>query len=196
MKKLLLFTCLALVLASGSFVVWGKFNRSETDQGVDRAQAYFTDVEVVDQNGEKHRLYSDLMKDKIVVIDAFYSGCENSCVVKARTFQKLQAHFGGRIGYTVNLLSFTVDQETDSPAVLNAHADKLGARKGWYFLTGKNVQTALHKFGQQVDKRENHKDLILVGNLKTGLWKKLFGLAPPDKIISAVENVINDTGKQ
>src|SRR4051812_40152094 len=36
------------------------------------AQKYFTDVELLNQNGEKMRFYSDLLKDKVVVVNTFF----------------------------------------------------------------------------------------------------------------------------
>src|SRR5436190_8544988 len=37
------------------------------------AQNYFTDVLLTNQNGEKRRLYSDLLKGKVIVINTFFS---------------------------------------------------------------------------------------------------------------------------
>lgn len=193
-KKIVLGITLLLSISIGSYVAWANLKPSEQTQE-HPALSYFTDMKLTDQNGKQHRLYSDLMKDKVVVIDAFFSGCENTCVTKARTFQKLQAHLGGQLGYTVNLMSFSVDSKNDTQEVLRSHAEKLGAREGWYFFSGKNAESALKKLGQYVDRKETHKDILLVGNLKTGLWKKAFGLAPADKIIALVDGVRNDPGE-
>jgi hypothetical protein len=43
-----------------------------------------------------------------------------------------------------------------------------------------------------VKSREEHKNLFIVGNEPTGLWKKVQGLGKPDEIVSIVQGVIND----
>ena len=37
-------------------------------------------------------------------------------------------------------------------------------------------------------------NLFLIGNDRTGLWKKAFGLAPPEAILPVVDSVMNDQG--
>ena len=63
-------------------------------------------------------------------------------------------------------------------------------------MTGpkENVDAALKKLGQYVDNREAHQNLFLIGNDKTGLWKKAFGLAKPEEIFPVVDSVVNDKG--
>ena len=73
---------------------------------------------------------------------------------------------------------------------------RFGARPGWYFLTGKqeNVDFALQKLGQHVEQREAHSNLLIVGNERTGLWKKVFGLSKPEEILTIVKGVLDDRG--
>ena len=71
---------------------------------------------------------------------------------------------------------------------------KLGAKPGWYFLTGEkaNVEFALRKLGQYVENKQDHTNIFIIGNERTGLWKKAFGLARADDIVKVVESVLND----
>ena len=43
-------------------------------------QKYFTDVVLVNQNGEKMRFYSDLLQGKVVIINSFFATCTGSCL--------------------------------------------------------------------------------------------------------------------
>ena len=158
------------------------------------AQRYFTDVELVNQNGEKMRLYSDLLKDKVVVINFFFATCQGSCLPMNRNVQKVQEVFGNRLGKDAYIISISVDPTVDTPARLKEYAGKIGARPGWYFMTGEkaNVELALKKLGQYVEQREDHTNIILIGNERTGLWKKAFGLAKSDELNKVVESVLND----
>lgn len=135
------------------------------------AHEYFPDVVLVNQDGQKMRLYSDLLKGKVVVINSFFTGCEGSCPVVAGTFAKIQEWLGDRLNKDVHLLSVSVDPEADTPAKLKAYADKLRAKPGWHFLTGpkRHVDWALYKLGHYVEAKEEHRNVIIVGNESTGL---------------------------
>jgi protein SCO1/2 len=89
-----------------------------------------------------------------------------------------------------------VDPGVDTPTLLKAYAKKLNAKPGWYFLTGdkESVEFILKKLGQFVDDKNNHMNLFLIGNDRTGLWKKAFGLAKSEELMKVVESVANDTG--
>jgi protein SCO1/2 len=158
------------------------------------AQKYFTDVVLVNQDGRPMRLYSDLLKDKVVVINFFFATCQGVCLPMNRNIQKAQDVFGDRLGKDAYIISVSVDPTVDTPARLKEYAAKIGARPGWYFITGdrENVAFALKKLGQYVENREDHTNLVLVGNERTGLWKKAFGLAKSEEFNKVVESVLND----
>jgi protein SCO1 len=160
------------------------------------AHKYFGDVKLVNQDGREMRLYSDLIKDRTVVIDVVFTSCTGVCPVMSATFAKLQEHLGDRLGNEVYLVSISVDPVNDTPAKLKEYAARFNARPGWHFLTGskENVDAALRKLGQWVENREAHQNLFLIGNDRTGLWKKALGLARPEEIFTIVDSVVNDKG--
>jgi protein SCO1 len=155
---------------------------------------YFTDVELIDQNGKKVRFYSDLLQGKIVIINSFFATCQGSCLPLNRNLEKVQEALGERLGKDVYILSISVDPTVDTPTNLNAYAKKLHARPGWFFLTGakENVDFALQKIGQFVPDKQDHLNIFIIGNERTGLWKKAFGLAKSEELVKVVESVIND----
>ncbi|MBI3669586.1 MAG: SCO family protein [Acidobacteria bacterium] len=161
---------------------------------VSTAQKYFTDVTLVNQDGQTMRFYSDLLKDRCVVIDVFFTSCDGVCPVLGEKMAKIQAWLGDRLGKDVYLISLSVDPVTDTPPRLKEYAKRFNAKPGWFFLTGRkeNVEFALHKLGQYVEAREDHTNLLLLGNDRTQLWKKAFGLAPTDELLRVVESVVND----
>jgi cytochrome oxidase Cu insertion factor (SCO1/SenC/PrrC family) len=161
---------------------------------ISAAQRYFTNVPLIDQHGRPMRLYSDVLKGKVVVITPFFTSCRASCPRLIDTFVKLQSYFEDRLGKELFLVSLTVDPDTDTPEKLKAYAEQLHALPGWTFLTGEksNVYSALTKLGQRVQAREDHSNIFIIGNETTGLWKKAMGLAPPGEIIRIVESVLDD----
>ena len=158
------------------------------------AHTYFTDVLLVNQDGQKMRFYSDLLQGKVVIINSFFGTCQGSCLPMNRNLEKVQEALGDRVGKEVRIISISVDPETDTPARLKDYAAKLHAKPGWYFLTGdrQNVEFALRKLGQYVSDKQDHLNIIIIGNERTGLWKKAFGLARSDELVKVVESVLND----
>ena len=153
---------------------------------------YFTDVELINQNGQTMRLYSDLIAGKTVVIDSFFTSCVGICPIMGGTFKRIQTVLGDHLGKDLILISVSVDPETDTPARLRDYAKSMSAKPGWYFVTGKkeNVEQALHKLGLLVDAKENHKAVVLIGSEPKGLWKKAFGLANSEDVVKMVQEVV------
>src|SRR5687767_10409566 len=158
------------------------------------AEKYFTDVELINQDGEKVRFYSDVLKNKIVVINTFFTTCTGICPPMNRNFEKIQEALGDRLGKEAFLVSISVDPETDTPTRLKEYGRRFHARPGWIFLTGKkeNVDWALYKLGQYVEAKDSHNSIFIIGNEPKGLWKKAMGLAKADELIKIVEDVIAD----
>ena len=48
------------------------------------AEKWFTDVELVNQDGEKVRFYSDVLKGKTIVVNAFFTTCTSVCPIRNR----------------------------------------------------------------------------------------------------------------
>ena len=158
------------------------------------AEKYFSDVELINQDGQKMRFYNDVLKDKVVVINTFFATCAGVCPPINRTLERMQEALGDRLGKDAFLVSMSVDPETDTPVRLKEYSRRFHARPGWIFLTGKkeNVDWALYKLGQYVETKDGHTTIIIIGNEPKGLWKKAFGLAKADELMKIVEDVIND----
>ncbi len=158
------------------------------------AEKYFTDTVLVDQDGKEQRFYTDLIKNKVVVINTMFATCKDSCPTMEANFARIQKWLGPRLGTDVRLISISVDPETDTPAVLKQYGGRFDSRPGWYFLTGKkqNVELILRKLGLYVENKQDHLNLFLIGNDRTGLWKKALGVSDSEKLIGIVKSVLDD----
>ena len=174
--------------------IFGAANAHAQEAQPSAAEKYFTDTVLVNQNGEKMRLYSDLLKGKTVIINSFFATCQGSCLPMSHNLAKVQDALGDRLGKDAVIISISVDPTVDTPPALKAYAKKLNARPGWYFMTGdkQNVDFALKKLGQFVDDKQDHLNIFIIGNERTGLWKKAFGLAPVEELVKVVDSVLND----
>jgi protein SCO1/2 len=158
------------------------------------AGKYFQGLTLVDQDGRAVDLYEDVMKDRVVVINSFFTACKGSCPVMAGTFTSLQKRFAGEAGKALRLISISADPENDTPQKLKAYAARVGAKEGWTFLTGSRAQVdaALSKLGQYAARPDAHANVVIVGNLRTGLWKKAMGLARSAEVAAVVQSVLED----
>jgi protein SCO1/2 len=197
MKRMQLVIALISTLILGAALSAGGQTRSDaaaSEGEITAAHKYFTDVVLVNQDGREMRLYSDLLKGRVVIINTFFTTCTSVCPPMTRTLERIQEWLGDRLGKDAFILSISVDPDVDTPPKLKAFADNYGTRPGWHLLSGKkeNVQLALRKIGQFVEVRDNHSTILIVGNERTGLWKKAFGLAKASELVTVVQSVLDD----
>ena len=76
------------------------------------------DVPLRDQNGKKVRFYSDLVKDKVVLVHLFFTRCSNVCPMQSRSLMKLKNRLGARLGHDVFIISISKDPLNDTPEKL------------------------------------------------------------------------------
>lgn len=154
--------------------------------------AYFPNHVLTTQDNQPVRFYDDLLKNKVVLINFMFTTCKGVCSPMTANLAKVQQQLGERLGKDVLILSFTVDHETDTPAVLKKYADSFKARPGWYFLTGKkeNLDWVLYKLGGYVEDKNAHNLKVIVGNEATGEWLKLHAMSNPTEIAAAVLKMI------
>jgi protein SCO1/2 len=158
------------------------------------AQQYFSDVTLVDHNGQNQRFYQDLLKDKVVIVHSFFSSCKSGCPVSMRLMAGIQERFAEQMGKQLHVLSISLDPQIDTPLKLQAYAKELKVGPGWQLISGDkaNVDFALKKLGHYVSDIESHKNTIIIGNEATGLWKKAFLLAKPDALDKLIRGVLDD----
>ena len=67
---------------------------SNTAESSSPAQKYFTDVELINQDGKKVHFYSDVLKGKTVIVNAFFTSCTSVCPPMNRNMEKIQEALG------------------------------------------------------------------------------------------------------
>lgn len=156
------------------------------------AKEHFTDTVLVDQDGKSRRFFTDLMDGKVVIINSFHSDCPSTGPPMTAALRKIRENLSARAS-EFNIISISVDPADDA-AKAKAYADRYKTGPGWYFLTGEksNMETVLRKLGMYVANKDEHSSILIVGNLRTGLWKKVFGLASLADVQAQIESVLND----
>ncbi len=88
--------------------------------------------QLTDQNGESYG--SQQLQGKIWIADFVYSTCPGPCPMISSRMSETQKPLRDT---DVKLVSFSVDPQHDTPAVLKDYAERLKAQPGrWHFLTG------------------------------------------------------------
>lgn len=90
------------------------------------------DFSMRNQNGNVVTLTD--WKDKIVVVDFFFTHCNSICPKMTRNLKKVQEAYAGNSGLLLN--SFSVDPGRDSVGRLKAFATQFGIGNNWHLLTG------------------------------------------------------------
>jgi protein SCO1/2 len=79
---------------------------------------------------------TDDLKGKVWVANFIFTRCLGPCPVMTSRMAELNQRLGGKVK-DVQLVTFTVDPEHDTPAVLKEYSEKVGASPNkWKFLTG------------------------------------------------------------
>jgi protein SCO1/2 len=161
------------------------------------AAQWFGNVTLTDQNSRPVRLYEDLMAGQVVVVNAYYTGCRAACPEAMGTLSHLQAKLAID-GVPARFISITVDPEHDTPDRVALYARSLEAGPDWSMLTGDpaTVRRALHKFGLETNPEDpgDHLNVLYMANLRTGLWEKVFSLAPLNDLEQLLQKVEADHG--
>jgi len=152
------------------------------------ARTYMTNPLLVSQDGQKLRLFDDLMDGRIVLINFMLTGCQDVCPPETTNLARVQDLLGDRLGRSVVMLSLTVDPFHDDPAALKKFSSAFGVRKGWYFLTGDPDEMAVleRKLGGYTSDPTDHSSGLIAGNVATGTWIKLLALDDPATITRQV----------
>lgn len=152
------------------------------------------DAEVFDQDGKRIRFYSDLVKDKVVVVSFVFTTCALVCPMQGESLSKLQATLGERLGKDIHLVSVSTDPEGDTPERLKTWGVQFGARPGWTLVTGKKSEidkVAMALTGAPAVKGK-HSPVVFVGSDKTGRWIRAYGLAEPARFAGLIDEVTAD----
>jgi cytochrome oxidase Cu insertion factor (SCO1/SenC/PrrC family) len=156
---------------------------------------YFTDLALVDQEGRRVRFYSDVLKDRVVLISFIYTNCKDACPLIMHRLSQVRDQLGEAFGKRVFFVSVSVDPARDTPQALAKYASQHKAEHpGWVFLTGEkaNVDRILTRLGQRAETPEAHSTMLLAGNVGNRHWTKV----GPTVSVAAVAAKLRDLARE
>ena len=159
-----------------------------------KARDYFTDLPVVTHDGRRLRFFTDLLKDKIVVVSLFFAECTEACPLVNAKLSQLQDGMKDILGREVFFVSVTLDPENDTPEVLKDYAARFEAAAGWSFVTGEPAQVGeiTRKLGQVSKEISAHTTHLMIGDVKRAYWKKVPSNTPDDALIAFLRQLARE----
>ncbi|MFN2168513.1 MAG: SCO family protein [Anaerolineae bacterium] len=184
LRKLILVLGIGLVAAPALSLAEATATAPAADAAAaeDKARNYFTDLEVIDQNGKRLRFYSDVLKGRVVLINFIFTNCQDACPLVTHKLNQVRSLMAEVVRDEVWFVSISVDPERDTPEAMKAFAKKQRVDESrWLFLTGpkQNLDFIVKRLGQYTQEVEAHSTLMLAGNDKTRHWTRVMPMVPP-----------------
>jgi len=169
------------------------------------------DIPVIDHRGNRFRLFSDLIKDKAVVISFYYTNCEDICPITNGKLTQMRKELKKTFGRSIQILSISVDGDHDTPEKVARYARSQGIESSdpdmpdWKFLTGSSadilkVRETIGLISNDVTrsldvKPSAHGNVLVVGNQSTGRWTLLSSIGPMEQNLERLKRIAGWTSK-
>lgn len=186
------------VAAAGPAKAMSAGHEAENHAGPSGAKLYgrsqFPEAAVETHDGQKLRLYADLIRDKVVAINFMTIANEETFPISAKLAEVAKL-LGNRLGEEVRMISISGDPQNDSSERLRAFAERIGAPKGWYFVRASEADNAsltarLYRHGRD-PRRSSTVDIIHYGNDAVGLWAAFPAMIQADDAAARIASVMN-----
>ncbi len=153
---------------------------------VRRSEVEYTlpELKLVRQDGKTVALKDVLGDDRPVLVNFIYTTCTTICPLSSQVFAQFQAKLGADAA-KVQLVSFSIDPEEDTPARLVEYAKKFHAGANWNHYTGTlGASVAVQRaFDAYRGDKMNHGPLTLLRAAHSTKWVRLDGFASADDLM-------------
>jgi protein SCO1/2 len=145
---------------------------------------WFTDTELVTQAGRPVRFFSDVLRDRVVMVNFMFTQCKDACPLLTDRMIRAADEYTRLTGKKVSLVSLSVDPVHDTPEALTVFAAKFGPVADWTLLTGDPARMAeiARRLGQVFRDPTDHTTLMPAGHVNARRWAKV----PPTDSIEMV----------
>jgi protein SCO1/2 len=151
------------------------------------------EVDLVDQDAEQVALRALLDADKPVLLNFIFASCTTICPVLSAGFAGFQKQLGDDAD-EVLFVSVTIDPEHDTAETLKKYAERVGARPGWVFLTGRreDVDRVAKAFGAYVANKMDHRPATYLRAPASDTWVKIDGFMGASDYTTEYAQLIDD----
>ncbi|MEQ9315596.1 MAG: SCO family protein [Henriciella sp.] len=158
----------------------------EKGNKVTAADVTLPDTVMLDQTGAERTMASDVVGDRIVVVDFIFTSCTTICPVTTALMAQAHGKLADISEDDLAFVSMSIDANTDTPQRLAEFAAR--AKADWTFLTGERrvMDKALTDMDAYSTNPEDHAPMIIIGDASTGEFIRVFGLPNPAMIEARV----------
>ena len=177
----------ALIIAMVMFLVQALYCQKESSRPVP-VDLKVPNIEVIDQQGQRLRLNSDVIKNRTAVISSFFTTCTSFCPLTQQNLGRLAKVLGKRMGNDVVFISISIDPVNDTPARMKEWSEKFHTGPGWTLASGSksDIETLLKSLGLYVELAGRHQSAVIIGNPGTG-WTRASIWAEPEKLQKVID---------
>jgi protein SCO1 len=158
-------------------------------------KAYFTDADLVTQDGRKVKFYSDMLKGKVAVVNVMYASCTDACPLITKQLAAVRDELGPLFGKKVFFVSLSSDPARDTPQALKKFAQKQNAdMAGWTFLTGSknDIDVILNRMRVWSENVEEHATVLYILDVDRKRMRKMLPNLPPKAIAEAARIIASN----
>ena len=154
------------------------------------------DATLQNHQGRDLRLLSDVMKDRVLLVHFFYTGCATVCPPQTALLRELRRRLDVQAPARNPLfVGLSVDPLGDGPAQLRAYLQRFdiqaGREAGWVWLTGHPTAMArvLRGFGVATAAPDQHPNLLWLGDTRRERWTRTASLQSPEQLAARLAEV-------
>jgi cytochrome oxidase Cu insertion factor (SCO1/SenC/PrrC family) len=175
-----------------------------------RSSERFPNIQLVDHRGRKVHFYDDLVRDRCVCVNFFYTQCDGSCPGTTTIIKKLRRDLAAQFeADKLVFVSISLEPENDQPDALKRYAKAYGITDDddlpvWYFATGdkqelEQLRKSLGLFEldtiRDADKSE-HAATLTFGNDRLNRWSALPVGMNYDQLKTAMCRMMGNSARQ
>jgi cytochrome oxidase Cu insertion factor (SCO1/SenC/PrrC family) len=160
-----------------------------------KARDYFSNVELVDQDGRSLKFYDEVLKGNVVVISFIFTNCQSACPLMTRNLMMIRDMLREDERRAINFVSISIDPLRDTPSAMKEFAQKHDADiDGWLWLTGQpdDVNYITKRLGSYTDDPEMHTTTLLAANVRTAHWTKIEPNVPPNGVAARLRLLVEE----
>jgi cytochrome oxidase Cu insertion factor (SCO1/SenC/PrrC family) len=160
-----------------------------------KARDYFSNVELIDQDGRSLKFYDEVLKDNVVVISFIFTNCQSACPLMTRNLMMIRDMLREDELREMQFISISIDPLRDTPAAMKEFAQKHDADiDGWLWLTGQpdDVNFITQRLGSYTDNPEAHTTTLLAANVPNAHWTKIEPNVPPNGVVARLRLLVEE----
>lgn len=191
----------AVASGTGSKAPVQKVWPAETQQSARKRiqELHLPNIPLISHEGKRYMFYDDLVKDKAVSLNFFFTNCDEICPLVTANLAKVQKILGDKVGRDIYMYSFTLKPEEDTVAMIREYRAKYNAQPGWTFFTAdpKDMEKLRAAIGFTYPDPVIDKDTTQhIGNIRFGneplmYWSACPGMAHAKWVAETLEYAMN-----